>query len=275
MLHWYAALRSIASVDVHVPKKHRPSAVGGKEFLCSQAAAGTGCAAKLRRLVKTCSLFHDSEFWSWLVILHLVSIFVQHSFCSASICLSRTYYKSFALGMDSNSWETAVVWDLPQHKWFEEGGEKTRSFTLSSNLVKRPPLLWFGPMMGVWCLFLQEPGSRGRTLCVGWKPCPVLVEEPVLVWGGMVPNCKLYFCPIRQLLEVQVHFNDQNHGNNHQHKLNRWLERKNINQKWVRSLSASKQWNCCWVRSQLQVDHGTVSDSNCTSLSHADFLRDA
>lgn len=194
MLHWYAALRSIASVDVHVLKKHRPSAVGGKEFLCSQAAAGTRRAAKLRRLVKTCSLFHDSEFWSWLVLLHLVAIFVQRSFCSVSTCLSRI--------------------NLLRSGWIQTPGKQQwsgtcRSTNGSRRVVRKPevlpfPLIWWNSHhccgLGQWWGFdafscrSQAPGAEHS---VGWKPCPALVEEPVLVWGGTVPNFKLYFCPIQ------------------------------------------------------------------------------
>lgn len=177
--------------------------------------------------------------------------------------------------MDSNSWETAVVWDLPQHKWFEEGGEKTRSFALSSNLVKQPPLLWFGPVMGVWCLFLQEPGTRGRTLCwlktlscVSWRASPGLGGHGTKFQALLLPNpgsfWRLKYVLMIRIMEIIISINSTDD----------WKE-KNINQKRVRSLSASTQWNCCWVISQLQVDHGAVSDSNCTSLSNADFLRDA
>lgn len=100
--------------------------MGGKELPCSQAAAGTVRAAKLQQLLKTCSVFHESEVGSRLVILLLVSIFVQRSFRPASTCLYRTYYKSFALKVDSNTWKTAVG---PATVQMVQGGwSKTQSF---------------------------------------------------------------------------------------------------------------------------------------------------
>lgn len=131
MLHRYAALRSIASGDIHVLQQHGRAAVGGKEFLRSQAAAGTGGAARPPRRVKTCSFCRDSEVWSQLVIFLPVLTFVQPLFCPTSTCLYRTYYKGFALGVHSNSWKMAVGWDLPQHKWFKE------------DVAKKPEVLHF------------------------------------------------------------------------------------------------------------------------------------
>lgn len=58
---------------------------GGKEFLCSRAAAGTRHAATPPpQPVKTCRLFHGSEAWNWLVIFFCL---VLGFFCS--ICFAQ------------------------------------------------------------------------------------------------------------------------------------------------------------------------------------------